>query len=97
MKIDTYLITSTATAQDFTNKTGTGAIPKFAREIILKVVSGTPTIGSKERQGFAITSTLDLRLSEVNRAGQSGRFDLTQLGIVGVATVQILLVDPQDT
>ncbi len=94
MKIDSYLITSIAGGSSLVAQSGSA--PKFARAVILRNVSGTVTLGSKERGTRPLPANTDIVLNEVNRAGQSGKYELAEMILRGVGTTEILLVDPSD-
>jgi hypothetical protein len=94
MKIDSYLITSIAGGSNLIAQAGSQ--PKFARAVILRNVSGTVTLGGKERGTRPLPVNTDIVLNEVNRAGQSGKYDLSEMILRGVGTTEVLLIDPSN-
>lgn len=102
MKIDSYTKTIAATATPVNMVADTGKSWSDAREVIVTCPSGNTsdlTIGSKARQTFVVAKGTSLRLSEINRAGGSGRFELSDMWIKAGTngdTVSILLVDPSN-
>lgn len=94
MKLDSYLITSIAGGSSLIAQAGSA--PKFAKAIILRNVSGTVTLGNKERGTRPLPASTDISLLEINRAGQSGKYELAEIILRGVGTTEVLLVDPSD-
>ena len=94
MKLDSYLLTSVAGGSSLV--AASGSAPKFARMVILKNVSGTVTLGSKERGTYPLPANTEVKLEEVNRAGQSGKYELAEIILRGVGTTEVLLVDPSN-
>lgn len=94
MKIDSYLITSIAGGSSLVAQAG--AMPKFARAIILKNISGTVTLGNKDRGTYPLPANVEIRLDEINRAGQSGKYSLADIILRGVGTTEIILLDPSN-
>jgi hypothetical protein len=96
MKIDSYLVTSIAGGTNLVTTTPSGTVYKYARAIILRNVSGTVTLGSKERGTRPLPVSTDLSLLEVNRAGQSGKYTLEEVVLRGIGTTEIVLIDPSE-
>lgn len=94
MKIDSYLVTSIAGGTNLVAATGTKY--KYARAVILTSVSGTVTLGGKERGSQPLVAATPFPMNEVNRAGQSGKYALEEMILRGVGTTQVLLVDPSE-
>lgn len=94
MKIDSYLITSIAGGSSAIAQSGSA--PKYARAMKLVNISGTVTLGSKERGTYPLPANVEVVIDEVNRAGQSGKISLAEVILRGVGTTQVLLVDPSD-
>lgn len=94
MKLDSYLITSIAGGSNIIAQSGSA--PKYARAIKLKNISGTVTLGGKERGTYPLAANVEVPLDEVNRAGQSGKISLAEVILRGIGTTQVLLIDPSD-
>lgn len=94
MRIDSYLITSIAGGSSLVAQAG--SVPKFAKAVILKNISGTVTLGGTERGTYPLAANVEVKLDEINRAGQSGRYELATIILRGVGTTQVVLVDPSD-
>lgn len=94
MRIDSYLITSIEGGSSLVAQAG--AKPKFARAIILRNVTGTVTLGNKDRGTRPMPVNTDIALPEINRAGQSGKYELEEIILRGVGTTEVLLIDPSD-
>jgi len=92
MKIDSYLVTSIAGGTSLI--AASGSKPKFARMIILKNITGTVTLGSKDRGTYPLPANVEVKLEEVNRAGQSGKYELAEIFLRGAGTTEVVLVDP---
>lgn len=92
MRIDSYLITSIAGGSNLVAQSGTKY--KFARGIILRNVSGTVTLGGKERGTRPLPANTDVELQPANRAGQDGKYELEEIILRGVGTTEIVLIDP---
>ena len=93
MRIDSYPVTSTAPGVSI-NTPASGMIYKKARMVILKNTSGTVTLGGVERGSYPLPANVEVKLEEVNRAGQSGKYELSQLILRGVGVTEVILVDP---
>lgn len=94
MKIDSYLITSIAGGSSLIAQAGSA--PKYARAVKLKNISGTVTLGGKERGTYPLAAATEVSIDEINRAGQSGKISLAEVILRGVGTTQVLLIDPSD-
>jgi len=94
MKIDSYLVTSVAAGTPLI--AASGSMPKFARMVVLKNASGTVTLGGKERGTYPLPANVEVKLEEVNRAGQSGKYELSEIILRGIGTTEVVLVDPSD-
>jgi hypothetical protein len=94
MRIDSYLITSIAGGSPLTAQSG--SVPKYAKAIILRNISGTVTLGGKERGTRPLPVDTDIMLNEINRAGQSGKYELAEIILRGVGTTEVLLIDPSN-
>jgi hypothetical protein len=92
MRIDSYLQTSVAAGTSLVPASGTAF--KYARGVILRNISGTVTLGSKERGTRPLPVNTDVELPPANRAGQDGKYELAEIILRGVGTTEVLLIDP---
>lgn len=105
MRIDSYTkdIAAAATAENLIAD-ASGSLPqfKFARDVKIFCPSANTSdllIGSKDRQAFTVLKGQSISLSEINRAGQSGKYELAEIFVKAGTNgddVQILLIDPSD-
>ena len=103
MRIDSYAkdIAAAATAENLIADAG-GAQYKFAKDVKIFCPTANTSdlkIGSSIRQEFTVVKGQSVSLSEINRAGQSGKYELAEIFVKAGTNgddVQILLVDPSD-
>jgi len=102
MRIDSYVkdIASAATAENLI--ADSGAMPKFAKDVRVFCPSANTSdllIGNEIRQAYSVLKGQSVILSEINRAGQSGKYELASIFVKAGTNgddVQILLIDPSD-
>ena len=105
MRIDSYSkdIAAATTPEDLIAD-ASGSLPryKFAKSVKVRCPSANTSdllIGSKDRQGFTIAKGTTLDLSEVNLAGQSGKYELAAIFIKAGTNgddVEIILTAPSN-
>lgn len=106
MRIDSFTkdIAASSTPENLIAD-ASGSLPqfKFARSVIIACPSANTSaiqIGSKDRQNTTIPKGTALTLPEINRTGQSGKYELAEI-FVKVGTngddVEITLIDPSNS
>lgn len=100
MRTDAYSKTIALATAPVNLIASSGAQPIYARDIFIRCPSTNISdllIGNVTRQGFTIPKGTTINLSEVNRAGQSGKYELSTIFIKAGTNndvVEILLIDP---
>lgn len=102
MRIDSYTkdIAAAATAENIV--ADADAMPKRAKDVVIHCPAANTSdllVGNELRQAFTVVKGTSLRLSDVNRAGQSGKYELDKIFVKAGTNgddVQILLLDPSD-
>lgn len=105
MKIDSFSkdIAASTTPENLIAD-ASGSLPqfKFARSVIIRCPSANTSdllLGSKDRQNTTIAKGTSLTLPEINRTGQSGKYELAEIFVKAGTNgddVEITLIDPSN-
>jgi hypothetical protein len=102
MKIDSYVKDIAAAATPVNLKADSGQVWANAKDVLIFCPSTNTSdllIGSKSRQSFTVVKGQSVRLGEINRTGQSGKYDLGEIYVKAGTNgddVQICLIDPSN-
>lgn len=105
MKIDSYIKTLAASTPTDLIAAVSGVLPqfKYARAIQIRCPSGNTndlSLGSEQRQNTLVAKGTVMLLPEINRAGQSGKYELAKIMVSSAHagdTVEITLLDCSDS
>ena len=105
MRIDSFIkdLAAASTPENLIADSS-GSLPqfKFARAVIIRCPSTNTSdlsVGSKDRQSSLIIKGTSLELPEINRAGQSGKYELAEIFVKAGTNgddVEVILIDPSN-